>query len=171
VKRHVVLIGLSGSGKTTIGRIAAHALDAQFIGIDGRIEAALGMTISEIFERRGEGTFRDAERSAVAAALSEPPAVVDPGAGWAAEPGNLAGVRENVFIIYLETPPAEAARRLRGTSDRPLLTGDPLAALERLLEAREGYYLAADAVVETAARSAEQVAEEVVTLARRSAGW
>ena len=171
MRRHVVLVGLSGSGKTAAGEGAAKQLDASVVDIDRQIETAAGKSIAEIFAEDGEAAFRDAERAAVARALEGEPAILVPGGGWAAQPGNLEQVTRNVFIICLNTSPAEAARRLAGTKARPLLQGDPEAILEAQLAERETWYDQADAVIETMGKTVQEVSDRVAALARKSAGW
>jgi len=171
VKRHVVIVGLSGSGKTAAGEGAARLLDALVVDIDRQVEAVAGKSIVRIFEDEGEAAFRDAERTAVARALEGEPAILVPGGGWAAQLGNLAQVARNVFIIYLETTPADAARRLAGAGDRPLLEGDRETILQAQLVERAASYGQADAVIETGGLTGPQVAARVAALARKSAGW
>ncbi len=171
MKHHVVLVGLSGSGKTVAGEEAAKLLNAPSIDIDRQIESVSGKPIAEIFAEGGEAAFRDAERAAVSKALDGEPAILAPGAGWAAEPGNLDVVTRNVFIIYLNTTPTEAARRLASATDRPLLEGDREAILRVQLAEREASYQQANAVIKTTGMAAREVADRVATLARKSAGW
>ncbi len=171
MRRHVILVGLSGSGKTAAGEGAAKQLDASVVDIDRQIETAAGKSIAEIFAADGEAAFRDAERAAVARAVNGEPAIVVPGGGWAAQPGNLDLVTRNVFIIYLNTTPAEAARRLASAADRPLLEGGREAILRAQLVEREASYEQANAVIETTVMTVHEVADRVATLARESAGW
>jgi shikimate kinase len=171
VKLHVVLVGLSGSGKTAAGERAAKQLDAPLVDIDRQIESTAGKSIAEIFTERGEAAFRDAERAAVARALEGEPAILVPGGGWATQPGNLDQVTRNVFIIYLNTTPAEAARRLALATDRPLLEGDREAILGGQLAERKTSYEQANACIETTGMTVQEVADRVAVLARKSAGW
>jgi shikimate kinase len=171
VKHHVVLVGLSGSGKTAAGEGAAKQLNAPLIDIDRQIESVIGKSIAEIFAEEGEAAFRDAERAAFGKALDGEPAILVPGAGWAAQPGNLDRVTRNVFIIYLNTTPTEAARRLASTTNRPLLEGDREAVLRVQLAEREVSYEQANAVIKTTGMAAREVADRVAALARKSAGW
>ena len=159
MKHHVVLVGLSGSGKTTAGEEAGKQLDAPLVDIDRQIESAAGKSIAEIFAANGEAAFRDAERAAVGRALDGEPAIVVPGGGWAAQPGNLDLVTRNVFIIYLNTTPVEAARRIASATDRPLLEGDREAILRAQLAEREASYEQANAVIETTVMTAQEVAD------------
>jgi shikimate kinase len=170
----VVLVGLPGSGKTTVGRLAAAQLGAPFVDVDDEIERVAAQTIPEIFEARGETGFRELERSAMRLALGAEPAVLAPGGGWAAQPGAMEEAREPAFIIYLTVPVDVAAQRValdsrRSTVDRrPLTVDHPLTVL---MKEREAFYRQADVVVSNAANDPVSVARLVCELARRYAGW
>jgi len=172
VRQHVVLLGLPGAGKSTVGQLAARELGAEFRDIDRNVEASARASIPAIFAEQGESRFRDLETAEMQRLLDGPPAVLAPGGGWAAWRNNLAAARRRALFIYLRTDPAIAARRTSGGAVRPLASeGDPREALERLLRAREGYYATADATVDTGERTPEEVAREVARLARARAGW
>jgi shikimate kinase len=172
-RRHLLLIGLPGSGKSTVGKLVAGLLDTHCTDIDPIIERATGLSVAELFEEEGELAFRERERRAVVEALELPPHVVAPGGGWASEPGNLEQVADRTFLIHLAVSPVEAATRLRGEeSRRPLVSGgDPVGKLTELAERRHRYYSRAAAEIDVGDRSAAQVADLVVALARAQAGW
>jgi len=167
----VVLIGLSGAGKSTVGARAAGLLAAPFVDLDAAIEQRAGHRITNIFQRQGEPAFRALEREAMNAALDAPPSVVAAGAGWAAEPGNLDAVDGKALVVLLRCTPAAAAERLRGDDTRPLLEGDLLVRLDALAASRATAYARAEATVDTVGRDVEEVAREVAALARTSGGW
>lgn len=171
MKRHVLLVGLPGSGKTTVGMLVAQELGAAFVDVDAAIVRREGRPVTLIFAEKGEAAFRDMERREVAAALGRDPAVIAPGGGWAVQPGVLAQARAAALIVYLRTKPDTATRRV-GPGNRPtLMGGDPLDLMRDLLRDREVAYLEADATVDTDGRSAADVAAEVVRLAQAQAGW
>lgn len=162
MKRHCILVGLSGSGKSTIARLAAERWPAEFpdyTDLDESIVARAGRSIADIFVRAGERGFRRLEREAMEAALTRPPHLIAAGAGWIAEPGNLDAARvHQVRIVYLQVPPEVAQARLEGSTDRPLLQGsDQGARLGALLAAREAWYAQADFEID-ASGTAEEVA-------------
>jgi shikimate kinase len=170
VKRHIVLVGLPGSGKTTVGRRVANLLGTAFTDIDETAVAAAGMSVAEIFRVGKEAQFRRIERAAMDGALAAPAHVVAPGAGWMVQPGNLAAAADAV-LVYLRISPEAAAARLAGDQSRPLLLdADPAARLSELLAQRERWYSQAHAEVD-GARAAEAVATEVVRSARSLGGW
>lgn len=173
-QRHLILVGLPGSGKSTVGALVARELDARFVDLDRVIAARAGKSIPEIFAQEGEAVFRRLEREAMERELEGVPAVIAAGGGWAAQPRNLSLARPRALAIYLELDPREAARRLEWSgevSDRPLLAGrEPEQALTDLFALRESSYLLCEARVD-ASGSPEQVARSVLSLARTIGGW
>lgn len=170
--RHLVLVGLPGSGKSTVGKLVAEALGAKVIDIDGLLVREMGMPIQQIFGMVGEARFREMERDAVKAAQGGDPCVIVPGGGWAAQPGQLEAAKQSCLTIYLKCPPATATKRSEQGEARPLLAGvDPEQKMRALLQEREPFYLQAHHQVSTEKVAAEAVAVEVMALARRHAGW
>ena len=170
--RHVLLVGLPGSGKSTVGRLVAEGLSAPLIDIDGLLVREMGMPISQIFGMVGETRFREMERDAVIAAQGGNPGVIVPGGGWAAQPGQLAGALESCLVVYLKCLPGTAARRTEQGESRPLLAGvDPVQRMRALLDEREQFYLLAPQQVDTERSDAAAVATSIVDLARKHAGW
>jgi shikimate kinase len=167
VTRHVILVGLPGAGKTTVGRHAASLLSTYFTDIDEVVTLETGRSIAASFSESGEPEFRRLERRAVDRALRRSPHLIAAGAGWIAEPGNLesaAGAR--ALVVYLKVSAAVAAARVGNDRSRPLLLGgDRFERLQALLAAREAWYQKAECEVD-AAGEPEQVAERVVEAVR-----
>ncbi len=173
-QRHVMLVGLPGSGKTTVGRIVAQQLNTGFVDFDQVIVRKQGMPIAQIFGLHGEQKFRQMENQVAEHALAGPPAIMAPGGGWAAQEGHIEQAKAaGALVIYLKVFPAVAANRASGDGTRPLLVGDdPLVRMKKLLDEREPYYRKADAEVPNdSPKTAEQAADDIVKLARAQAGW
>jgi shikimate kinase len=170
--RHIVLVGLPGSGKSTVGRLVADALGAPVIDIDGLLVREMGMPVSQIFGMVGEVRFREMERDAVKAAQAGSPGVIVPGGGWAAQAGELDAAKLATLVVYLECQPSTATKRSEQSEARPLLAGeDPLQRMRNLLQEREQFYLRAHHRVASETEGPEAVASAVVELARRHGGW
>jgi shikimate kinase len=171
-RKHLLLIGLPGSGKSTIGRMVAELLKAPVIDVDNLLIRQMGMPIAQIFGKVGEAEFRRMERDAVRAACAAEPVVLVPGGGWAAQAGEMDAVREASCIVYLKCQPGTAAKRAEQGEVRPLLTAeDPVARMRTLLEEREPYYNKAEHSVITDNKAVDAVAAEVAQVARQQAGW
>lgn len=151
--RRIYLIGFSGSGKSTVGPRLAKAIDARFIDSDALIERRLGMTISELFARKGERRFRQLESEAVKQLSSaRGRLVISLGGGAFANPTIRKLIITSGIVIYLSCSVAELYRRLKNNTDRPLLGGtraEKLAQIKSLLKRRSKSYQLADIIIST----------------------
>ena len=148
--RTLVLVGLMGVGKTSIGKRLAQALHLPFRDADSEIEAAAGRTIADIFAERGEAEFREGERRVISRLMEEPPHVLATGGGAFLRPETRALILQKVLAIWLKADLAVLARRVARKNTRPLLVGrDPLEVLTIQAEARYPIYAEAHVTVET----------------------
>lgn len=166
MSKNIVLVGLSGSGKTTIGTLLTELLpDYKFIDTDKIIVKLERRSINDIFAIDGEGYFRDLETKVAKGVSTSENQIISTGGGIILRQENMDALRSNGIIFYLKTSPEILIKRLEGDSSRPLLkTDDVKAKLEKMLEIRGKLYEKADITVETDNLSAEETAKEIVRL-------
>jgi len=137
----VALVGLPGSGKSTVGRQLARRLQLAFFDSDQVIEERLGCSIRDYFEREGESSFRDVEESVIDELTAQAIGVLSTGGGSVLRPANRRHLRERGHVVYLRSSPEELFRRLRHDVNRPLLqVPDPLGRLRDLYVQRDPLY-------------------------------
>lgn len=137
----ISLIGLPGSGKSTVGRQLARRLQVAFFDSDRLIEQRLGCSIREFFECEGEQRFRDIEASVIDELTQQSEGVISTGGGAVLRPENRAHLRQRSRVVYLNSSPEELFRRLRHDKNRPLLqVVDPLGKLRDLYTQRDPFY-------------------------------
>lgn len=147
-ERSIVLVGMMGCGKSSVGKRLAQKLDMPFVDADTEIETAAAMTIPEIFASRGEAEFRDGEKRVIARLLNSRPYVLATGGGAYMNEDTRTRIRERAVSIWLKAELEVLMRRVRKRANRPLLqTEDPEATMRRLLEQREPVYAMADITV------------------------
>lgn len=161
---HVALVGLPGSGKSTVGRQLARRLGRPFIDTDQVIEQRVGLSIREFFEREGEESFRDLEQSVIGELTLGEPCVLSTGGGAVLRLANRQHLKQRTQAVYLHSAPEEVFRRLRHDRNRPLLqVPDPLARLRELYVLRDPLYReSARFVVETGRPSVAALVNMVV---------
>jgi len=143
--RTIVLVGLMGAGKTTVGRRLARVLKRRFVDADSEIEHAADMAIADMFERYGEEEFRDGERRVIARLLDSEPIVLATGGGAFIDPETRALIAARAISVWLDADLAVLAERVVRRDTRPLLRGgDPLTLLGALAEKRLPIYAQAD---------------------------
>jgi len=160
----IVLVGLSGAGKSVVGRLLARRLDWSFVDIDAEVERITGHSIAFVFAEQGEPAFRELEGRATRSAAIDSRTVVSTGGGWMAPP-ELREMWPDAVRVWLQAEPGCAAARLAlDRSTRPLLAGpDPEDELRRLLASRLAGYGLAEVAVRTDGLTPEAVVEAIVS--------
>lgn len=149
-RRTIVLVGLMGVGKSSVGRRLATALDLPFRDADNEVEAAAGRSIPEIFAEMGEPAFRDGERRVIARLLDEPPHVLATGGGAFVNAETRALIKSKAVAVWLKADLELLARRVSRKDGRPLLKGrDPMDVLREHAQLRYPAYGEAHLTVET----------------------
>lgn len=161
--RSLVLVGLMGCGKTSVGRRLALAMSLRFIDADDEIETSAGQTIPEIFETHGEAYFRDGERRVISRLLRQGPQVLATGGGAFMHPETRAGIKCAGVSIWLRAELPLLMKRVMRRDNRPLLkTADPEARMRQLIEDRYPIYAEADLTVESRDVSLDQMVEDIL---------
>jgi len=161
--RSVVLVGMMGAGKSTIGRRLSLRLRLPFLDADTEIEAAAGMSIPDIFETRGEPDFRDGEARVIARLLDGGPAVIATGGGAFLREETRRRITAQAVSIWLKADADIILKRVRRRADRPLLqTPDPAATIGRLIGEREPVYQHADITIWSRDVPHEKIVDECI---------
>lgn len=165
VKKPIVLVGLMGAGKTTIGRRLAKRLRLPFADADEEIETAAGMSVPEMFERFGEAHFRDGERRVIARLIDGPPRIIATGGGAFMNDGTRALILERCTAVWLDGDVALLAERASRSGRRPLLdNADPIGSLRALAAVRNPIYAEAHLRVRSDRRHEDTIEEIVAAL-------
>jgi shikimate kinase len=162
-RRSLVLVGMMGSGKSSIGRRVAQRLAIPFVDADAEIEKAAGMTIPDIFSVRGEAEFRSGEARVIVRLLEGGPQVLSTGGGAFINCDTRAAIASKGISIWLNAELDVLMKRIRRRHDRPLLkTDDPAATLRKLMEERYPTYALADLTVQSRDVSHDKIVDEIV---------
>ncbi len=161
---HLVLVGLMGVGKSTIGAECGRRLERPFVDIDTIIEEQEGITVSELFSSRGESTFRDREREVIARVLASTDSqIVAPGGGAVLDPGSRKLFRSQAIVVWLQAPVEVLVHRIGEGATRPLLDDSPADTLHRLEQERDhAYREVAHVVVSSAHGSVAETTDAVL---------
>jgi len=165
--RNIILIGYMGSGKSTVGRKAAKAMEYNFLDTDALIEQEEGMTISELFEKKGEPYFREKETETIRRLIAEPKGnIIATGGGLPMRAGNAELLKELGTVIYLKAETDTLMKRLTGDTARPLLqNGDLREKIETMLAIRGPVYEeCADVVLQTDTMSFYEIICKIETI-------
>ena len=161
---HIILVGLPGAGKSTVGRAVAEKLTRAFLDFDEEIERRESRSVTQIFAESGEQYFRQKERLLTEELREVGHMILAPGGGWVGDLDVVKLIRPPARMIYLKASPDTALQRLGANSGlRPLLARpNPQAEINRLLTARKQAYESADYVVDTERKSVQRVIDDVV---------
>ena len=164
-RRSIVLVGMMGAGKSSIGRRLAARLGIPFSDADAEIEQAAGMSVADIFEAHGEPSFRSGEARVIARLLENGPQVLATGGGSFMNPETRARIHEKGISVWLKADVEVLLRRVRRRNDRPLLRNDdPAMTLTNLLASREPIYREANLTVVSRDVPHELIVEEILSL-------
>ena len=162
-KDNIVLVGLMGAGKSSVGRRLAQELDLPFTDADHEIVKAAGCSIEDIFTLYGEAAFRDGERRVIARILDCGPQILATGGGAFIDPATRARIKERGISVWLRADIEVLYERTRRRTSRPLLNNDdPRGTLARFIEQRYPIYAEADIVIDTAQEGPDVTAEQVL---------
>jgi shikimate kinase len=162
-RRSVVLVGMMGAGKSSVGRKLAARLGLPFVDADTKIEEAAGMSIPDIFETRGEAEFRSGEARVIARLLDGGPQVLATGGGAYMNVDTRALVRVKGVSVWLKADFEVLMKRIKRRTDRPMLkTADPAATLQHLMDVRYPIYAEADVTIESREVLHEVIVEEIL---------
>jgi shikimate kinase len=162
--RSIVLVGMMGAGKSSIGRRLAQRLGLSFVDADAEIESAAGMTIAEIFANYGEAYFRSGEQRVIARLLDSGPQVLATGGGAYMNADTRAGIARKGVSVWLKAEFDVLMRRVkrRATADRPMLQGDPAQRISHLMAERYPVYGLADVTVMSRDVAHETIVNEII---------
>jgi shikimate kinase len=167
----IVLVGMMGAGKSSVGRRLAARLGIPFVDADAQIEEAAQMSIADIFEAYGEAEFRSAEARVIARLLEGGPQVLATGGGAFIHPETRAAIRHKGISFWLNADFDVLLRRVKRRSDRPLLkTADPAETLRRLLAQRQPIYAEADVTIDSRDVPHEKMVDEILAALGRHLG-
>ena len=163
LSRPVVLVGLMGAGKSTVGRRLASALDVPFVDSDNEIVEAAGCSISDIFETYGETIFRDLEQRVMLRLVTQSPCIIATGGGAFIQPAIREAVKTHATSVWLKAELPVLIERVSRRDSRPLLkSGDKGEILQKLMDERYPIYAQADIAIDSNAGPHESVVEEVI---------
>ncbi len=169
---HLILVGMMGAGKTTVGRQVAERLGWAYLDSDAEVEAATGSTVPELLVARGEAVFRSEESRVLAEALARTdPVVVSAAGGTVLSEENRRLLSRSGRVVWLRAEPSTLTARVGDGTGRPLLGDDPATALAELDEVRRPFYAAvADVVVDVDGLPTGEVVDRVLAAARAGGG-
>ncbi len=169
MSKHLVLVGMMGSGKTTVGRWLHGETRLPLVDTDALIEERTGMTVSQIFEKEKEPWFRQREKEVVHELIQGPASIISTGGGLFLDGDNRRNLCSNGEVFYLRASAEELAKRTRKASHRPLLHGeDHLSKLRIMLQDRQRYYEDGTHPIDIGGRPVASIGREILALYRKT---
>lgn len=161
--KNIVMVGMMGAGKTTVGELLATKLNRELKDIDRVIEQEQKKSIIEIFTDDGEEAFRKLESETIEKFSNMSDLIISTGGGALEKANNLSNLQKNGIIIYLKADIEELFKRVKNETQRPLLKEqDPLEVIKKLIKKREKFYLMANITIITDNKSPEKITEEII---------
>ncbi len=160
---NIILVGMMGSGKTTVGRVLAHLTGRNFIDTDYLIEKKAGMSISDIMKMRGEDYFRRIEKDAIMSLMPGQPSVISTGGGSVLDNDIFLFLKSIGTVVYLKASASVLYKRTVNSDVRPLLReGDKFSIIQELLQKREARYLESDIIIDSDIAAPQEIAEKIL---------
>ncbi|MGB2705824.1 MAG: shikimate kinase [Candidatus Omnitrophota bacterium] len=165
--KNIALVGFMGTGKTKVAKILSARLNMKYVSTDDLIEEKEGISIQEIFSKKGESYFRKAEKDVIKDASLMENVVIDAGGGAVIDPENVKNLKQKGMIVCLWAEPRVILERTKKYNHRPLLrVADPIGKIKELLESRKPFYERAGCHINTSEVSAEEVADEIERMSK-----
>lgn len=159
---NIILVGMMGTGKTTVGTLLAGMLDYPLVDMDTLIAEREGISVQEIFRTRGESYFRDLESQVLEEVLSRKGQIISTGGGCVLRAGNCSIMLEKGLVVALTADADHIVNRVSGDNNRPLLAGDTRQRVQSIMEERKDVYRFAHVTVDTSLLTPEEVASHVL---------
>ena len=167
MEKNIVLVGLMGAGKTSVGEVLSKKYRLNFVDIDYIIEINAQMSISQIFSKYGENYFRELEKMTISSCSTKYNTIISTGGGALENQENITNLKKNGILVYLKASPNILYERIKEQGNRPLLQNEkPLKTLIELLKKREKNYLKSDIIIETDNKSIEEIVKEIGELCK-----
>ena len=161
--KNIVLVGLMGAGKTTVGKNLAEKMQKEFLDTDELIVKEENRSINEIFAKEGEKYFRDLEKNIIAKVSAFSDKVISIGGGALENTENISNLKKNGILFYLRADVEELEKRLQNATDRPLLKNTPMKEkLTELLNKREKNYLLSQKIIDTTEKTIQEITQEII---------
>ena len=166
---NIVLAGFMGTGKTSVGGLISQELNMEYVNTDDLIEKKVGMSINDIFSKKGKPHFRQVESEVIKEVSQKDNSLIDAGGGVVINELNVNNLKQKGIIFCLNATPEEILKRTKKYSHRPLLNvADPLAEIKKILKNRIEYYKRAEYQSDTTDKTADEVSKEIIEIYKKT---